>query len=41
MSDWPLIEELAKTNKEIIFSTAGANLNDIDNMVSFFNYQAF
>lgn len=36
MSDWPLIEELAKTNKEIIFSTAGATLSDIDDMVSFF-----
>jgi len=36
MADWPLIEELAKTDKEIIFSTAGADLNNIDNMVSFF-----
>jgi len=36
MSDWPLIEELAKTDKEIIFSTAGATLHDIDAMVSFF-----
>ena len=36
MSDWPLIETIAKTNKEIIFSTAGSHLESIDDMVAFF-----
>jgi len=36
LADWPLIEVIAKANKEVIFSTAGAKLESIDNMVSFF-----
>jgi len=37
LADWPLLEVVAKANKEIIFSTAGANLGSIDNMVTFFS----
>ena len=36
LADWPLIEKIAQANKEVIFSTAGANLENIDNMVAFF-----
>ena len=36
ITDWPLIECAAKTQKPVIFSTAGANLDQIDAMVSFF-----
>ena len=36
ITDWPLIEAAAKTQKPVIFSTAGANLDQIDAMVSFF-----
>ena len=34
-TDWPLLEEIAKTAKPIIASTAGANITDIDRVVSF------
>ena len=36
ITDWPLIESVARTDKPVIFSTAGANLDQIDAMVSFF-----
>ena len=36
LADWPLIEKIASTNKRIIFSTAGSDLESIDAMVSFF-----
>ena len=36
LADWPLLERIAKAGKDIIFSTAGARLTSIDNMVSFF-----
>jgi len=36
LTDWPLVECIARTDKPIIFSTAGANLDQIDAMVSFF-----
>jgi len=36
LADWPLLERVASTQKEVIFSTAGAHLSSIDNMVSFF-----
>ena len=36
LADWPLIEKIALTNKRVIFSTAGSDLESIDAMVSFF-----
>lgn len=35
-TDWPLLEKIAQAQKPIICSTAGLNLNAIDNIVSFF-----
>ncbi len=35
-TDWPLLERVANTDKPIIASTAGAILDDIDKVVSFF-----
>ena len=35
-ADWPLLERIVKVNKEIIFSTAGQDLDTIDEVVSFF-----
>ena len=35
-ADWPLMEEVARVNKPIIISTAGARCSDMDNVVSFF-----
>jgi len=35
-TDWPLLNRIAATNVPIIASTAGASLEDIDNVVSFF-----
>ena len=34
-TDWPLLEEIAKTAKPVIASTAGASITDIDRVVSF------
>jgi sialic acid synthase SpsE/mannose-6-phosphate isomerase-like protein (cupin superfamily) len=36
LTDWPLLERIAKVNKPIVFSTAGASLDEIDKVVSFF-----
>jgi len=36
ISDWFLIEQIAKTRKPVIFSTGGSSLKDIDDMVTFF-----
>ena len=36
LGDWPLIERIALTERPVIFSTAGANVEAIDAMVSFF-----
>lgn len=36
LADWPLLERIATAGKDVIFSTAGAHLASIDNMVSFF-----
>ena len=33
--DWPLLEEIVKTKKPIVLSTAGASVETIDNVVSF------
>lgn len=38
-TDWPLLERIALTDKPIIISTAGSSLNDIDNVVSFFQHR--
>jgi sialic acid synthase SpsE len=38
-TDWPLLERVVKSNKPIIASTAGATLDDIDKVVSFFQHR--
>lgn len=38
-TDWPLLEKIALTDKPIIASTAGASLDDIDRVVSFFEHR--
>lgn len=38
-TDWPLLERIAKTNKPLIASTAGASLDDIDKVVSFLEHR--
>lgn len=39
LTDWPLLERIAKTGKPIIASTAGSSLEDIDRVVSFFEHR--
>jgi sialic acid synthase SpsE/mannose-6-phosphate isomerase-like protein (cupin superfamily) len=39
-TDWPLLERIAKAEKPVIASTAGADLEDIDRVVSFFIHRA-
>jgi N-acetylneuraminate synthase len=36
ITDWPLLEKIAKTRKPVIVSTGGSSLKGIDNMVTFF-----
>jgi sialic acid synthase SpsE/mannose-6-phosphate isomerase-like protein (cupin superfamily) len=38
-TDWPLLERIVKSSKPIIASTAGALLEDIDKVVSFFGHR--
>lgn len=38
-TDWPLLERVAQSRKPIIASTAGASLEDIDRVVSFFEHR--
>lgn len=38
-TDWPLLEEIAKTDLPIIASTGGSKLEDIDRVVSFFQHR--
>jgi len=38
-TDWPLLERVAKVDKPIIVSTAGATLEQIDAVVSFFEHR--
>ncbi len=38
-SDWPLWEEIAKYDLPLVVSTAGASLQDIDNVVSFLQHR--
>ena len=37
--DWPLLERIARSGKPVIASTAGATLEDIDNVVVFFEHR--
>lgn len=36
LTDWPLLERIARTNKPVVASTAGASPEEVDNVVSFF-----
>lgn len=38
--DWPLLEEVAGSGRPVVFSTGGLDLEDIDNLVSFFQHRA-
>ncbi|MCM2267877.1 MAG: N-acetylneuraminate synthase family protein [Elusimicrobiales bacterium] len=38
-TDWPLLERIVKTDRPIILSTAGAELRDIDSVVSFLEHR--
>jgi len=38
-TDWPLLEKIAQTDLPIIASTAGASLEEIDQVVSFFEHR--
>ena len=38
-TDWPLLEKIAKSNLPIIFSTGGLELENIDDLVSFFSHK--
>ena len=38
-TDWPLLEYIAKTNRPIITSTAGATIEEIDRVVAFFTHR--
>ncbi|MEI7529713.1 MAG: N-acetylneuraminate synthase family protein [Elusimicrobiota bacterium] len=38
-TDWPLLEKVAKTDMPVILSTAGAELKDIDSVVSFMEHR--
>ena len=37
--DWPLLEEISKSGMPVIISTGGLDLDDIDNVVSFFQHK--
>jgi sialic acid synthase SpsE/mannose-6-phosphate isomerase-like protein (cupin superfamily) len=39
LTDWPLLEKIAKSDKPIIASTAGEALEEIDRVVSFFGHR--
>jgi sialic acid synthase SpsE/quercetin dioxygenase-like cupin family protein len=39
LTDWPLLERIAKSAKPLIGSTAGVALEDIDRVVSFFHHR--
>ncbi len=36
ITDWPLLEKIAKTRLPVMVSTGGSSINNIDNMVTFF-----
>lgn len=37
VTDWPLLEKIAKARKPVLVSTGGSSLKDIDDMVTFFD----
>lgn len=37
VTDWPLLEKIAKTRKPVVVSTGGTSLKDMDDMVTFFD----
>lgn len=37
--DWPLLEKISQTGKPVVCSTAGLNIKQIDNIVSFFDHR--
>jgi sialic acid synthase SpsE len=37
ITDWPLLEKIAKTRKPVLVSTGGSSLKNIDDMVTFFD----
>ncbi|MBU2251196.1 MAG: N-acetylneuraminate synthase family protein, partial [Candidatus Omnitrophica bacterium] len=39
ITDWPLLERVAKADKPIILSTAGISLEDLDKVVSFLSHR--
>jgi len=39
MSDWPLLERVAQTARALIVSTAGAQLEEVDRLVSFLTHR--
>ena len=39
LTDWPLLERIALVDKPVIASCGGASLDDIDNVVSFFQHR--
>lgn len=39
LTDWPLLERIVRTGKPILASTAGASLEDVDSVVSFFEHR--
>jgi sialic acid synthase SpsE/quercetin dioxygenase-like cupin family protein len=39
LTDWPLLERIVKARQPVIASAAGSSLQDIDNVVSFFEHR--
>ncbi len=39
-TDWPLLERVVRTGKPVIVSTAGATMEEMDRVVSFFEHRA-
>jgi sialic acid synthase SpsE/quercetin dioxygenase-like cupin family protein len=39
LTDWPLLERIARTDKPVVASTAGATPEEVDNVVSFFQHR--
>ena len=38
-NDWPLLEKITKQKNDVICSTGGLNIQDIDKIISFFNHR--
>jgi N-acetylneuraminate synthase len=39
-TDWPLLERISRSDRPVIASTAGASMDDIDRVVSFFDHRS-